>query len=183
MNLMEFTGKILIEKEGGALETVKRVLLVEGDTFTELEAVANEWLNSNTNYQEQTIIEGIKRVKYSSIYHNDTLSVDEDKLMGLTEYTPTESHSRFWELTVQFDEETDKGKIKSTKEKFIMPAETQKEAITRLEAEMSECMMSWKVVNGKETVIYACLVNNDAYGLVKLKNGLIGSAEEFENAK
>lgn len=165
MNLFEVVGKIMAEQENETLKMEKKVLFIEGETFTEMEAVAMEWLNNNTNYAENTVIEGIKRVKYSDISFNETLTVDPDLLFGLTEYTPEDEEGRFWELTVQFDEEQDNGKMKSTKEKFIMPANSGKGAMVRMEEKMEEVMMPWKIVNCKELPVYACLVMNDTYKL------------------
>lgn len=180
MNLFEVTAKIMVEQENETLKMQKRVILVEGETFTEMEAVATEWLSGQTQYGENTIIEGIKRVKYSGISFNETLAFEHDLMFELTEYTPEEEDGRFWELQVAFMEESDNGKEKVTKEKFIMPALSQKEAITRLEEEMAECTLDWKVVTGKETPVYACLVSNDTFKIACRNKGIDFETGEVE---
>ena len=153
----------MVEQEDQSLKVEKRILLVEGDTFTEMEKVGLEWLNQNTMYQETVSIEGIKIAKIQSLYCNERLAINVDRMFSLTEYTPEAAEGRFWELTAQFEEELDSGKIKFTKEKYVMPANSQKEAITSLEKEFSKCEMPWKIINGKETPIYAALVYNDTH--------------------
>lgn len=164
----------MVEQEDQSLKVEKRILLVEGDTFTEMEKVGLEWLNQNTMYKETVSIEGIKIAKIQALYCNETLAIDIDRMFSLTEYTPEDVEGRFWELTAQFEEELDSGKIKFIKEKYIMPANSQKDAITRLEKEFSKCEMPWKIINGKETAIYAALVYNDTHSINSDKLEVVG---------
>ena len=167
MKLMEVTGKIMRENEDQTLAPRKIITLIESETFTEAETVALQYLNSLTNYTEHTEIASIKKCDYSGVSFNETITVEEDLLMKLSEYTPAEDEGRFYELICAFEEITESGKPKITKEKFIVPAESQIEAIQKLDNEMREVTLPHKVVNGKETPIYSALLLNDIYKIAK----------------
>jgi len=159
MSLFEVSGKLMTEDDSGKLSVEKRVLLVEGHTFTDIECVFLDWLNKRTEFPEHTVIESIKRVKIEKIYENEILTITDSN--GMRELIPEDKDNSLWELTSQFELTNETGTIKYIKEKYIVPAESQKDAIVRLEKIQSDTFADGcKIVNGKESSYYACLVIN-----------------------
>jgi len=170
---MEIKGSVMQEQEDQSIKLKKITLLVEGDSFAEMEAIGMEWLNSTTMYTENTIIDGVKRVGYAGVKVNDTLSIEVNQLHGLTQYTPESEDGSFFELQVHFEEEGANGKPKIIKDKFVVPALSQKEAIIKLEGYLQTSMLPWKIPSGKELDVYACLVLNETYQLSQMEDDLM----------
>ena len=179
INLFKVNGKIMIVKEDETAKMEKRVFLVQGTSFTEIEAVATEYINEiSPGFEETMSIEKIEKAKYSDITKNKSIDWEES-VINLIEYFPVEDEDAFWELDVAFIDEQENGKDKVTKEKFLMPASSQKEAIVRLEEKLKTTEQPWSVVGGKITDIYAVLVTDDFHKVKTLEEETIARINEL----
>jgi len=181
MNLFKITGRITAENSEGELSVRKRVVLLEVSSFTEAEVVAQDYLNTLTNYTDNTVVDKIERVQFSGVSLNDVIAYTPDTAGSFVEYIPYEFEDMFWELTVAFEEEAGKNKVKVVKEKFIMPASSQKDAIIRLEDELKNVTFTYKIVNGKVTDLYSALITKITHVALATKANLPINLEEEED--
>ena len=156
--LMEIIGFANLEDGNGDLKNTKIIVVAEGNSFAEMEMVGLEYINSLTTYPENTYIESIKKVKYAGgVIYNENL-MDSGINHGLVEYIPEDKKCNFWLMNVAFVVDVKKGKEKVENEKYLIPALTQLEAVTRLSEEVKDTVMDWKITEGKEMKIYSVLV-------------------------
>lgn len=166
INIFEVISSITADndKVDGALKRVKRKLLINGLSFTEVEAVTTKWLQENTNYPENMDIPSIKKANhYQNIHLNELIEYDHEVVDKLVEYIPNSENLYFWEMIVAVDEIKDDGSVKVVKEKHLLVGEDLQDATVRLEEKLIGLTMDWSIAGGKATDIWAILVDEDSH--------------------